>query len=133
MLEFKSTEDLAKLSTDDPALQLLVQDLVKCLITDYISEGYDYIPEDDGWICVIEEKDKDRVLTEIWSDWTLLDIPWEGITYRDGYFLALFLANNQFGIEFVIPDAPWVDGELRKMIEDILDPPTLTYTKEKTS
>ena len=131
MLEFKSTEDLAKLPPDDPAFPI-VEGLVKCLITDYIAEGYDYIPEDDGWICVIEEQDKDRFLTEIWSDWTLLDIPWEGITQRDGYFLALFLANNQFGIEFVIPDAPWVDGELRKMIEDNLDPST-TDTQEKTS
>ena len=131
MITFKSAEDLSKLSPDDPAFPI-VEDLVKCLITDYIAEGYDYLPDDDGWICVIEEHDKDRVLTEIWSDWTLHDIPWEGITFRDGCFLALFLANNQFGIEFVIPDAPWVDGELRKMIEDNLDPPTID-TKETTT
>ena len=131
MLEFKSPEDLSKLSPDDPAFAI-VEDLVKCLITDYIAEGYEYIPADDGWIVVIEELDRDRVLTEIWSDWTLLNIPWEGITYRDGYFLALFLANNQFGIEFVIPDAPWVDGELRKMIEDNLDPST-NDPQEETS
>ena len=130
MLEFKSTEDLAKLPPDDPVFPI-VEDLVKCLITDYIAEGYDYRPEDDGWIVVIEEHDKDRVLNEIWSDWTLHDIPWEGITLRDGYFLCLFLANNQFGIEFVIKDAPWVDGDLRKMIEDNLDPST-TNTQEET-
>ena len=121
MLEFKSPEDLSKLSPDDPAFPI-VEDLVKRLITDYIAEGYDYIPEDDGWIVVIEEHDKDRVLSEIWSDWTLLDIPWEGITLRDGYFTAVFLANDQFGIVFIIPDAPWVTGELRKMIEGHLDP-----------
>lgn len=96
--------------------------MVKRLITDYIAEGYEYIPDDDGYTILVEPHDKDRVLTEIWSDWTLLDIPWEGITFRDGYFLALFLANNQFGIEFIIPDAFWVDGDLRKMIEDNLDP-----------
>jgi hypothetical protein len=129
MLEFKSPEDLSKLPPDHKAT-LIVQDLVKRLITDYIAEGWDYKPEDDGWIVLIEEQDKDRVLTEIWPDWTLLDCPFEGITYRDGYFLALFLANNQFGIEFVIPDAPWVDGELRKMIEDNLDPSPID-TQEK--
>jgi hypothetical protein len=128
MLEFKSPEDLVKLSPYDPVFPI-IEDLVKRLITDYIAEGYNYIPEDDGWIVVIEEHDKDRVLTEIWSDWTLHDIPWEGISQRDGYFLALFLANNQFGIEFVIPDATWVNGELRKMIEDNLDPP-ITDTQE---
>ena len=121
MLEFKSEKDLAKLPRTDPAYPI-VEDLVKRLITDYIAEGWDYRPEDDGWIVLIEESDKDRVLTEIWADWTLLDIPWEGITLRDGYFLALMLANNQFGIEFVIKDAPWVDGELREVIEMNLDP-----------
>ena len=121
MLEFKSPEDLAQLSPDDPAFPI-VEDLVKRLITDYIAEGYDYIPEDDGWIVVIEPQDKDRVLTEIWSDWTLLDIPWEGISLVDGFYQAVFLANDQFGIVFLIPDAPWLTNDLRRMIEDHLDP-----------
>jgi hypothetical protein len=42
MLEFKSPEDLAKLSPDDPVFPI-VEDLVKCLITDYIAESYEYI------------------------------------------------------------------------------------------
>ena len=57
MLEFKSAEDLSKLSLDDPVFPI-VADLVKRLITDYIAEGYEYRPEDDGWIVVIEEQDK---------------------------------------------------------------------------
>ena len=66
MLEFKSTEDLSKLSPDDPAFPI-VEDLVKRLITDYVAEGYDYVPEDDGWIVVIEEQDvlAPRLLTEL--------------------------------------------------------------------
>jgi len=121
MLEFKSAEDLSKLSPDDPVFPI-VEDLVKRLITDYISEGYEYRPADDGWIAVIEEQDKDRVLTEIWSDWTLLDIPWEGISLVDGFYQAVFLANDQFGIVFLISDAPWLTNDLRRMIEDHLDP-----------
>jgi hypothetical protein len=97
MLEFESPEELGKLSPDEPVFPI-VEDLVKLLITDYIAEGHDYIPEDDGWIIVIEEEDKDRILTEIWSDWTLHDIPWEGINFRDGFYQAMFLANDQFGI-----------------------------------
>ena len=30
--------------------------------------------------------------------------------------------HEDYGLVFVIPDAPWVDGELRAMIEDNLDP-----------
>jgi hypothetical protein len=129
MLEFKSPEDLSKLSPDDPAFTI-VEDLVKRLITDYISEGYDYRPEDDGWICVVQECDKDRVLTEIWSDWTLLDIPWEGISLVDGFYQAVFLANDQFGLVFLIPDAPWLTDELRRMIDDHLDPSPIDTQEE---
>ena len=121
MLEFKSPEDLSKLSPTDPVFPI-VEDLVKRLITNYIAEGYVYRPSDDGWICVVQQCDKDRVLTEIWPDWTLLDIPWEGISLVDGFYQAVFLANDQFGIVFIIPDADWVDGDLRRMIEDHLDP-----------
>ena len=38
------------------------------------------------------------------------------------FFTAIYLANNEYGLCFVIPDAPWVNGELRALIEDILDP-----------
>jgi hypothetical protein len=47
---------------------------------------------------------------------------WEGIFLRNGFFIAIWLANNEYGLTFVIPDADWVTGELRDMIEDILDP-----------
>ena len=50
---------------------------------------------------------------------------WEGITLRDGFFLAIYLANNEYGLSFVIPDEEWVDGELREMIgyfNDLYDP-----------
>jgi len=40
----------------------------------------------------------------------------------DGFFQAIFLANNEFGIVFVIPDVPWVNGKLRELIEENLDP-----------
>ena len=74
----------------------------------------------------------DRELDEIWDGCTLLNIPWEGIMLQGDFFIAIYLASNEYGLCFVIPDAPWVNGELRNLIEDILDPPT-TDTQEKTS
>jgi len=121
MILFKSHDDLKKLDSNNPAYPI-IEDLVQRLIVDFIKEGNLYIPEDHGYIALIEEHDQDRVLTEIWDDWSLLDIPWEGITLRDGFFNAVFLANNEFGIVFIIPDAPWVDGKLREVIEYHLDP-----------
>ena len=121
MLLFKSHDDLQKLPTSNPAYPI-IEDLVKRLIVDFIKEGNLYIPDDHGYIALVEEQDKDRVLTEIWEEGTLLTIPWEGITLRDDFFQAVYLANNEFGIVFVIPDAEWVNGKLREVIEYHLDP-----------
>ena len=122
MLQFKSTSDLQQLPPDDPAYPV-VADLVQRLIIDYESDGYTYDPEADGWIVLIQQGDTKRVLKEIWDNWTLLDVPWEGVTREGDFFIAVFLANNQFGLVFVIPDEPWIYGEVRHVIEDHLDQP----------
>ena len=121
MITFKCTEDLAKLSPTDPAHKT-VQELVDRLITAYTLPGQPYNHEDYGYVILIEEADMNRTLDEIWDGCTLLSIYWEGIMLRDGFFIAIYLANNEYGLTFVIPDAPWVDGKLREFIEDILDP-----------
>ena len=73
-------------------------------------------------VILIEEGDVDRTLDEIWEGCRLVDIYWEGIMLRGDFFIGIYLADNEYGLCFVIPDAPWVDGELRSLIEDILDP-----------
>jgi len=121
MITFRTALDLQKLNPSHSSYPI-IEDLVNRLIIDFVNDGNLYIPEDHGWINLVEPIDKDRVITEIWDDWTLLDIPWEGITLRDGYFISIFLANNEAGWIFVIPDAPWLDGKLREVIEYHLDP-----------
>ena len=129
MITFKSTEDLNKLSPDDPAHDT-VKELIEQLISAYSPPGRAYDAEDDGYIILIEPEDADRELDELWDGCTLLNIPWEGIMLRDGYYTAIYLANNEYGLTFAIPDADWVTGELRELIEDILDPiPTDTQEK----
>ena len=121
MITFKSPEDISKLPPDDPAYAT-VQELIKDLIEAYTWEGHPYNPDWYGYTILIEPEDVDRTLDELWDGATLLNIPWEGIMLRDGFFIAIYLANNEYGLSFVIPDAPWVAGELRELIEDILDP-----------
>ena len=120
MRHFKSLSDLQQLSPDDPAYPV-VKGLVQSCIVPYDTPDQPYRPDDEGWIVLVEEQDVEGPLTDIWDDWTLLDVPWEGITKVDGYFQAIFLANNEFGLVFVIPDAPWVNGKLREVIEENLD------------
>ena len=129
MITFKSTEDLAKLPPTDPAFPT-VKDLVDRLITAYTTPGQPYNADDYGYVILIQEADVNRTLDEIWDGCRLLDIYWEGIMRRGDFFIAIYLANNEYGLVFVIPDAPWVNGELRQMIEDTLDPPFESDHKE---
>jgi hypothetical protein len=101
MLTFKSPEDLLELPPDDPA-HPLVQELIKELIEAYTWEGHPYNPDWYGYTILIQEGDADRTLDELWDDCTLLNIPWEGITQKDGFFVAIYLANNEYGLSFVI-------------------------------
>jgi hypothetical protein len=73
MITFKSPQDLRKLSPNNPAFPVL-KHLVQVLIDAYTWPGHPYPPEDYGYVVLIEEEDADRVLTEIWDDWTLVDI-----------------------------------------------------------
>ena len=120
MLQFKHPHDLKQLPDAHPAYPL-VKDLVTRLIVE-CPPGRAYTPEDDGWIALIEEQDIDRVITEIWSDWQLAEVEWEGITYRDGFWQAIYLSDNEKGFVIVIPDEPWITAELRENIEFYLDP-----------
>ena len=120
MLQFKHPHDLKQLPETHAAYPL-VKDLVARLIVDF-PPGRPYAPDDDGWIALIEETDVHRVITEIWSDWTLADVEWEGINYREGFWQAIYLSDNEKGFVIVIPDAPWLTAALRENIEFYLDP-----------
>jgi hypothetical protein len=116
MRSFTSLDDLKQLPINDPAYPHVQRLIETCLS----HEGYD--PEADGWIVLIDEDDIGKPLP-MWDDGTRLeDLLWEGFTRVDGYFQGIYLANNQFGIVFLIPDAPWLNPELRELIEETLDP-----------
>lgn len=112
MLTFKSTKDINKLNTLNSAFPIM-----KDLITSTIEAYQPYYPELYGYLVLIEESDIDSViaLPEVQSK--LIDINWEGAYMRDGFYFAYFLRSDQLGMGFLIPDAPWLSGKLR----DILD------------
>ncbi len=122
MKTFKSTYDVEQLRNDP--IPAPIYDTVKELVVPVIAEYTDppYRPEDDGYLVLIEPGDVDRVLTDLDMPYKLSGTPFEGVTMVDGHFYAVYLANNQFGIGFLIPDADWLPGELRRHLEDHLDP-----------
>ena len=128
--EFKCLDDLSKLPPDDPAFPI-IEDLAQRLFVTTESMARPYDPDVDGWIVLIEESDVDRPLTEIWGEdaYRLIEIPFEGTTLQgttrqNSMFLGVFLANNQFGLVFVIPDEDWLPDGLRRVLCENLVPET---------
>ena len=72
----------------------------------------------EGYLVLIEPEDLDRdlPLPELPMRVDLID--WEGVSRHPGYFHAVHLTNNEFGIGFLIPDS--VDGPLRARLEECL-------------
>ena len=72
----------------------------------------------EGYLVLIEAEDLDRELSLPELPMRLDRIDWEGVSRRPGYFHAVHLTNDEFGIGFLIPDS--VDGRLRARLEEHL-------------
>jgi hypothetical protein len=118
VITFKRKEDLGKLSPKHPAYALMAE-LVQVLIEDFPIQPYN--ADDYGYLVLVEPGDTDRELLELDMPWRLAEIPWEGASLRQGYIYAVYLGTDDYGMGFLIPDAPWVNGELRTVLEEILD------------
>ena len=119
MITFKSHSDLEKLDRSNPAYPVM-EELVKVLIDDFNEPGQAYDADDFGYLVLIEPGDTDRELTEIDMP-RLTEIFWEGASMRQGFIYAVYLGTDDYGMGFVIPDADWVNGLLREVLDGILD------------
>ena len=120
MKTFKSIADVDRLlnHTVYASLHATIESLFLPVIAEYL----EYRPEDDGYIVLIEPGDVDRVLSDLDMPWRLSEVPFEGVTIVDQCFHAVYLANNQFALGFLIPDESWLPGELRRVLEAHLVP-----------
>ena len=116
MKTFKSIPDLEQVRNDP--LYATIKQLFRTIVADCP----EYRPEDDGYLVLIEPGNVDRVLDDLDMPYRLSEVPFEGVTVIYGCFLAVWLPNNQFGLDFLIPDADWLSGELRRALEAHLDP-----------
>ena len=127
MITFTSIADLDKIADDDPA-RPIVRQLLEWLIADGEFPDHPYNPEEHGQIVLVEPDDVDRELTDIDMP-RLTEILWESVTIIQGYYHAVYLGAGDYGIGFVIPvDAPWLSGELREVLDSLLENPSpLTF------
>jgi hypothetical protein len=121
MLTFKSLECLSRLGPHEPA-RPVINDLLNTIITEAQKSGHIYRPDNDGFVVLIDGDNADRKLELFTPPRKLEDVFWEGVHVRSGHFIAVFLANNQFGLIFVIPDEDWLSNGLRRVLCENLVP-----------
>ena len=118
---FKSQAELQQLGPDSPSLDFIEHYLTQ-IISAFAEEGRDYQPDVDGYLVLVSEDDAERVLDELDLPYHLIDIPWESVSLERGHFYGLYMANDQFGLGFVIPDSEWLPKSVRQALIENLDP-----------
>jgi hypothetical protein len=122
MITFKSTEDLNKLSPDDPSYPT-VKELIEQLISAYTTPDQIYDWEAYGYVILLNsESEVNGTLDTHWDGCSLLTIPWEGIMLKDGYYIGIWLANNEYGEIITWAQSIHMQDELKQLVEDLLDP-----------
>jgi len=119
MITIKSHDNLNKIDLNNPAYPVM-KELTELLIDAYTWDGHPYLPDDYGYLVLIEEDDVDKVIDLPELQCTLLDVMWEGASMRGNFFYAIYLANDEFGMGIIIPDAPWVKGDLRALLDELV-------------
>ena len=79
MKTFKSIPDVEQFR--DHALHATIKKLVSTIINDYP----EYVPEDDGYLVLIEPGDVNRVLGDLDMPYRLSEVPFKGVTMIDGW------------------------------------------------
>lgn len=106
MIIFKNTTDLAKLPADNPA-----RAVIQSILSDFPRD-----PDIHGYTVLIEPGDTDINQPELKAP--IADLCWDGVTKQEGHYHAVYLTNNEFSLEFIIPDADWLDADLRASLEE---------------
>ena len=72
----------------------------------------------EGYVVLVEEIDLDRPLElpVVQGEWVDIINRCEGVVLRGGLFHCVYLTNNSFAIELLIPDEAWLPEELRQRI-----------------
>ena len=100
---FKTKKDLQQLSKSDPAYKVISK----------YSQRTGHL---EGYYVLIEEGDTTIDLPELQGD--IRTLSFDGVFKVAGYYHAVYLTNNSFGLEFIIPDSEWLSAELRKHLTD---------------
>ena len=106
MMTFKSSADLCRLQTTDPA-HPVISTLTSNLFAD----------NDPVTVALMQPHDIDHPLAELCN---AEDVTLEGVIERENNFLVVLQTDYGYGLVLVVPNAEWVNGQLRECIEQNL-------------
>ncbi len=119
MITFKYPSDITKLSRNDPAYLLVREYLLRLMVTADDSCQC-WCPETQGFIVQLHPEDTNQNLLPVWKG-QFQDIPFENVHYQDDFYIAIVILNNDFGLIWLVEDAPWIDGAIRDVLEENMD------------
>lgn len=119
MLTFKAEADLHQLSCKAPAYEV-IKELIDLLIKPLTPDSGAYDFNGYGYLVLVEEGDLDDIIDLPEIGCTFEDVLWEGASMRGDFYYAIYLANDDFGIGFLIPNKPWVKGKVRKLLDELV-------------
>jgi len=107
------------LDVENPPLPPEMSALIHGLVVGLFLACEPYDPDADGFVVLMEEADDPADLSALSMPYGLESVPFEAVEVDEetGCYLAVFLANNQFGLTFVVPDAPWLPPGCRDALE----------------
>lgn len=111
MKTFKSLEEVESAGLSPP-VERVVRCVVAGIVRAYAEHGETYDAEEHGYTILIEEGDTDADL-DAEVGYNLRKAILEGGYCEHGLFCTCVLHNNEYGVSFLVPDAPWLDPEIR--------------------
>ncbi len=102
MKTFKTRKDLKQLAKDTPLYRIIKQCFKR---TGHL----------DGYFVLIEEGDRNIDLPELQADITTLSF--DGVFKVGKLYHGIYLTNNAFGLEFLIPDTDWLHEGLKTNLD----------------
>jgi hypothetical protein len=112
MYVIKSTADLQRVPLSHPCYAYVSRRTWRLV---HGRDGYD--PEADGYVVLLEPRDLRlaALLPEV--PVPLVEVPWEGVSRGPGLFHGVVLTSNQFAVDVVVPDEPWLPRSVRATLE----------------
>jgi hypothetical protein len=101
---FKSIQDLKQLDHQHPAFEI---------VRKHLGQMSDLYPL-NGFLTLIEKTDMGKPIVLQERTLNLTSVFWEGVAKRDGHYHAVLLLDNEYALEFFVPDTDWLNDAIRK-------------------